>query len=311
MISIAMATYNGEKYLCEQLDSILNQTCTDFELIICDDCSQDSTVAILREYGEKDSRIQLHINEKNLGFKKNFEKAIKLCQGEYIALADQDDIWTPNHLEVLLEKLGDCCLVCSNAQFIDSDGLLLGGAVKPESVYIADKGNGQFLQLLHGNFVQGCTSLFKRELVSSLFPIPEEFKMHDYWIGLIATIKSGINYVPEKLVNYRVHSNNASEPKQVTRWMRILEYFKSEERYTERIILLQSIPSHRLSEEQQGILNTTIDFFICSQNKSNLIKRILYFKKNYSLIYSCKSRKLFLFRLIKTIFLIKSQATSG
>lgn len=90
MISIAMTTYNGEKYLREQLDSILNQTFSDFELIICDDCSKDATVKILEEYSLKDKRVRYFVNEKNLGFKKNFEKAISLCSGEYVAFSDQD-----------------------------------------------------------------------------------------------------------------------------------------------------------------------------------------------------------------------------
>ena len=93
LISIAMTSYNGEKYIREQLDSILTQTYGNFELIICDDRSKDSTVEIIKDYCIKDSRIKLYVNEKNLGFKKNFEKAISLCKGEYIALSDQDDIY--------------------------------------------------------------------------------------------------------------------------------------------------------------------------------------------------------------------------
>ena len=105
-VSIALATYNGEKYLREQLDSILSQSIQDFELVACDDCSTDSTLKILNEYAEKDFRVKVFTNEKNLGFKKNFEKAIFLCSGDYIALSDQDDIWTENHLQVLLENIG-------------------------------------------------------------------------------------------------------------------------------------------------------------------------------------------------------------
>ena len=93
MISIAMATYNGEKFLRYMLDSILSQTYQDIELIICDDNSSDSTCLILKEYEKNNSRIKLYFNESNLGFIKNFEKAISLCSGDYIALSDQDDIW--------------------------------------------------------------------------------------------------------------------------------------------------------------------------------------------------------------------------
>ena len=92
MISIAMATYNGELFIREQLDSILTQTLSDWELIVCDDGSTDNTLSILQEYANNDSRIKIYQNETNLGFKRNFEKAIGLCSGEYIALCDQDDI---------------------------------------------------------------------------------------------------------------------------------------------------------------------------------------------------------------------------
>ena len=131
MISIAMTTYNGEKYLREQLDSILNQTYKDFELIICDDCSTDSTVQIIKSY--IDPRIKLFINEKNLGFKKNFEKAIKLCTGEYIALSDQDDIWELDHLKILYDKINGADLICGNNLIFNQNGDSLTNA---ELLYI-------------------------------------------------------------------------------------------------------------------------------------------------------------------------------
>ena len=108
MIGIAMTTYNGEKYLKEQIDSILNQTVSDFELIVCDDVSSDSTMDILNDYAEKDDRVHVFRNEENLGFLKNFEKAIRICLdrgAEYVALSDQDDVWMKNHLEVLLNTI--------------------------------------------------------------------------------------------------------------------------------------------------------------------------------------------------------------
>jgi len=98
MVSIALATYNGERFLKEQLDSILEQSYTDIEIIACDDCSTDSTPQILEDYQKKDSRLKVYFNEKNLGFKKNFEKCISLCDGDYIALSDQDDVWTKDHI---------------------------------------------------------------------------------------------------------------------------------------------------------------------------------------------------------------------
>ena len=121
-VSIALATYNGEMFLREQLDSILNQSVRNFELVICDDCSKDSTWDILNEYAIADSRIRILRNDKNLGFLGNFEKAIQHTQEKFVALADQDDIWLPNHLEILLDTIGDKMLACGNAELIDKEG---------------------------------------------------------------------------------------------------------------------------------------------------------------------------------------------
>ena len=122
MISIAMATYNGEEILEKQLDSILLQTIQDFEIVVCDDQSKDSTWNILEQYAKRDKRFHIYRNEKNLGFKKNFEKAIGLTQGDYIALCDQDDIWYPRHLEILLNNIGNNMLCIGNCDMIDENG---------------------------------------------------------------------------------------------------------------------------------------------------------------------------------------------
>ena len=130
MISIAMTTYNGARYLREQLDSILCQSVTDFELVVCDDCSTDNTFSILQEYAENDPRINLHQNEKNLGFKRNFERVIKLAKGDFVALCDQDDVWTKNHLEVLLNGIGDKMISAGNSDLIDANGNRIGLTLK-------------------------------------------------------------------------------------------------------------------------------------------------------------------------------------
>ena len=126
MISIAMATYNGSKYLSEQIDSILSQTYSDFELVVTDDCSTDDTFSILSYYASMDSRIRIYENESNLGFRDNFAKAIGLCVGDYVALSDQDDIWLPNHLELLISNISTYSIVCANSELIDQYGKSIG-----------------------------------------------------------------------------------------------------------------------------------------------------------------------------------------
>ena len=102
-----MATYNGEKYISQQIDSILNQEFTDFNLIICDDQSTDQTIQIIKEYMQKDSRISLYINESNLGYNQNFMKLIQLSDSPFFSIADQDDIWYPNQLNDLYKAMSE------------------------------------------------------------------------------------------------------------------------------------------------------------------------------------------------------------
>lgn len=125
-VSVAMCTYNGAKYIREQIDSILGQTVQDIELIVCDDCSSDETLSVLHEYANHDPRIRIYQNEQNLGYKQNFAKALSLCTGEYIALSDQDDIWMPDHIEVLLAILGNRSLAVGNSLLVDESGQSLG-----------------------------------------------------------------------------------------------------------------------------------------------------------------------------------------
>lgn len=125
-ISVALATYNGVLFLREQLDSILNQTLQAAEIIVCDDCSTDGTWLVLREYAEKYACFKIFQNDENIGFMRNFEKAMRLCSGDYIALSDQDDIWLPDHLQILLEGIGDKMCVVGDAELIDSKGFRMG-----------------------------------------------------------------------------------------------------------------------------------------------------------------------------------------
>lgn len=211
MISIAMATYNGSKYLCEQLDSILSQTVQDFELIVCDDCSTDNTMSILREYSSKDERIRIYQNKQNLGFKDNFSKAISLCNGEYIALCDQDDIWLEDHLSLLYTSLleNNAVLACGDAIIIDENGIekgftssyLDGMDMVPQSDF--DKARHI---LLCENTFQGSTMLMRKALTDVLMPIPADVCFHDTWIAAFACFSGGITYVHTPVLKYRRHS---------------------------------------------------------------------------------------------------------
>lgn len=213
-IDILLATYNGEKYLKEQIDSILNQTYQNIKLIISDDCSKDSTRKILREYEQKDDRIKVFYQEKNLGYIKNFEFLLKQVQNNIYMLSDQDDVWLPEKVEKTYElmKKENADLVFGDLEVVDkelntiypsfNDFMLLNRKIKK---YI----NSYQVNYLY-NCVTGCTVMSKKEWINTMLPFPSKSKYvaHDHWIGLIISLNGKLVYMPEKYIKYRQHGNN-------------------------------------------------------------------------------------------------------
>lgn len=213
-VSIALTTFNGEKYLRPLLNSIFQQTYKPLEVVAVDDYSTDGTVEILKEYSKR-FPLRYIVNKSRLGFIKNFERAISLCEGSYVALADQDDVWIPQKLEILISQIGDRSIVCSDFSLIDGDGCLIAPSFRRDlNVPIPDFAK-QFYSLVFINFVQGCTCLFRRDFKEYILPIPIEAMSHDWWIGIIATQRNGIAYVDRPLVMYRQHSKNTLGAKEM------------------------------------------------------------------------------------------------
>lgn len=292
MISIAMATYNGEKYLREQIDSILKQTVQDFELIVCDDFSTDSTWNILLDYQSQDKRIKCYRNEENLGFKKNFEKAIRLCTGDYIALSDQDDIWLPEHLEILLNNIGNANLVCANAMLMTENGESLRKTLKGDKFYFSMNKGNQLLQFLFSNFVQGCSSLFRSSLVPDFVPIPSEQKFHDFWLGAVCLLKRNapIVYINEIITLYRQHNESVVNSRRALTWRYLLQ---------ERITWIEQLRKIACDKSDIDIINQYIWYCHARLEGVRGLKFINFFIKNYKIIYHTKSVVLLLPRLIK------------
>ena len=206
LISIAMTTYNGEKYLKKQLDSLCNQTYPNIEVVVCDDRSKDNTESILKSY-QKRLKLQYFVNEQNLGVVKNFEKALSLCHGAYIALCDQDDIWLPNKIETLVRNIGTYSLIFSDAALIDiNDKIIEPSFRKFQKLVIWTE--RPLLPLFFGNFVTGCTAMLTKELVDKALPIPGGERFHDWWLATVATKLHGIKALDNKLVLYRQHGTN-------------------------------------------------------------------------------------------------------
>lgn len=209
-LTIILPTYNGMHYIGQQIDSILGQTFGDFELLISDDASSDKTCEILDDYARRDSRIKIRKQVRNLGFKRNFEFLLGEATGCYVALADQDDIWLPNHIELLMGSIGTSLIACGNSELVDSNGHSMGRTMKDEAGidFVPEDMESQFHHLLYNNFVQGCTALISRKLVDLALPIPDHVRFHDYWLATVAAISSPIIYVDEAIVKYRQHSSN-------------------------------------------------------------------------------------------------------
>ena len=222
MISIVLATYNGEKYLREQLESIYNQTYQNFELIVSDDCSTDSTIDILNEYRKKYGLKYIQ-NNKNLGFVKNFEKAIEHSTGDFIALCDQDDVWKANKLEYLLNKIGTSDLIFSDAELIDKNGRIFFNSFK-EYISVNHHKENQFARLLYGNYIYGALCLFKSTLKKKILPFPEGLPYHDIWIILFAAKWNRVKFENTALMQYRLHRNNHTGIKKNSSFKDKLEY---------------------------------------------------------------------------------------
>jgi glycosyltransferase involved in cell wall biosynthesis len=206
-VSVAMATYNGSSYIEAQLDSIFRQTHKNIELIIVDDCSTDNTVSLIQQYQKLHANIKLFHNTVNLGVVKTFARAMSLCQGEFIALSDQDDIWFENKLERLLGNIGDNLLIHSDAILVDVNMQTIAKSYAQSTN--KDLNKKEFVDYLISNNVTGCTTLFPRKLLDLALPIPEGFYIHDHYLAIIASFYGTVKFLNEPLVYYRQHDKNS------------------------------------------------------------------------------------------------------
>jgi glycosyltransferase involved in cell wall biosynthesis len=217
-ISIALCTFNGEEYLAQQLDSILNQIRLPDELIICDDLSSDNTINILENFEIKAPfLVKIFVNDFNLGSTKNFEKAISLCSGDLIALADQDDLWLPRKLidiEQLFIDNPAVGMVFTDAEVVNEASISLGYTLwqygkfgrKERQTISAEYSSSIFKMLVRKNVVTGATMCFRSEFRSTFIPIPTTW-VHDHWIAVMLSLKTKISLINMPLIKYRQHSN--------------------------------------------------------------------------------------------------------
>lgn len=212
-VDIAMATYNGEAYIEEQLLSIINQTYSSWTLYISDDASTDKTADIIKQYEKLDSRIKLINTARQGGVVNNFNCALNATRANYVLLADQDDYWNSDRVEKLFsyiserDSLNKPLMVFSDLEVVDeklvtiSDSFYKSNSIDPLK-------NLNPVQLLWKCSVYGCTTIFNRKLLEKCLPIPVGITMHDNWLALNAATESGLEYLDIRTIRYRQHSNN-------------------------------------------------------------------------------------------------------
>ena len=206
-ISVCIATYNGEKYIKQQLDSILPQLVEEDEVVVSDDSSSDKTVEIIKSY--KDNRIKIYENQKFSSPIYNFEHALKHASGELIVLSDQDDIWEMNKLEIIRKRFHDrdekFTLKMYNGRCIDESGNILEDDLFD---YLKVR-EGLLANILKNSFI-GCNIAFTKDLLDVSLPFPKNIPMHDSWLACNAYLHGSVAFVDTKVFNYRVHAQNYS-----------------------------------------------------------------------------------------------------
>lgn len=294
-LSIALCTYNGEKHLPEQLESISRQTCLPDELVVCDDCSTDATLAILESFA-KSAHFTTRIfnNGENLGPSRNFAKAISLCQGEWIFLCDQDDRWLPDKIRISSKKLKQMeetfgqnvpLMVHTDAIVADEELQEIYSPLWALQHSFPEKGH-QLAKLLNQNLVTGCTAVLNRALCDKALPISEQAVMHDWWLALVAASFGQIGIIPESTIIYRQHGQNDTGAKSwgLTKAMALLLniILKNNNEVSTRISqateFLKRFRSD-LSPQQQR----TISAFIDLPHRSYFVRKYLTIK--YGLYY--------------------------
>lgn len=209
--SVCIATYNGEKWIKEQLDSILKQIKENDEVLIVDDCSTDSTVNIIQSI--RDNRIKLVINENNIGHIKSFEKAIESAQGDLIFMSDQDDVWIEGRYDLFFNIYREnmMCVISGNTYAIDSNGKKIQFELGKLYSVDSKKYKKNIRRIFFGKaWYYGCAMAFSKQMKDLVLPFPNKLQCHDLWIALVGNLKKCNYHIDDYVLERRIHGNNAS-----------------------------------------------------------------------------------------------------
>lgn len=300
MIELLMATYNGEKFIAEQIESLLNQSFQDFKVLIHDDGSTDKTVQIIKEYVEKypGKIIFVEDNIKTGGAKNNFQHLLEMSTEKYVMLCDQDDYWEKEKIEKAIEiikkseKESDMPILCHGDLKV-ADGELNIKSMSMFDMQKLDKRKKELRDLLVQNNVTGCTVIMNRALVKKCREMPKEAIMHDWWYGLVAAAFGKVEYIGDAGIKYRQHGNNTEGAKNLKNPIYLLRKLfdrKNVKRTLQETYrqakAFNEIYGGSMEKEKKEIL----DAYISMENKGKLKKyRII---KKYGFMKSGMARKL-------------------
>ncbi|MDO4466892.1 MAG: glycosyltransferase [Bacillota bacterium] len=264
MISVAMTTYNGENYILEQLQSILSQEQSVDEIVICDDGSSDNTCQMIEDYISSNRLSHVHLvkNKTNLGYKRNFIKAMMLCHGDFVFLSDQDDIWLPNKVKRMMEAMKDerVKVLASSFECVDAQGSALrerrenrlnnDGLYKVRIVQEGECISIPFKELLRENYFQGASLCIRKELVKEICQSYQDYITHDWFINLWAAKYNGMYLLNEVLFQYRIHEqNNLGIP---VLNHSFIEWFKQANRFEKRALAFKTSSLFLSQMEQEN-----------------------------------------------------------
>lgn len=215
MISVCIATYNGEKFIRGQIGTVLAQLSSNDELVISDDDSKDNTLEIIKSFN--DPRIKIFKGPAKGHPRYNFENGLNHCKGDYIFLCDQDDVWEPNRINSFMNYLKDYDVVVCDCKIVDENDHVIADSF----MEMRPPQKRGFVNNLKANHYIGCCMAFRRELLRDVLPFPKYVAQHDMWIGLCAEyIGYRILFIDDKLTRYRRYGNNFSQVN-VPSWERI------------------------------------------------------------------------------------------
>jgi len=287
LVSVALCTYNGAAYLPEQLETIINQSYVNLEIVISDDGSTDNTTRIIKEFQQKDHRIKFFQNETNLGYNKNFEKVFSLCLGDYIAIADHDDIWEVNKIECMMKAWpkGASFIYSLSGNFTNKD--FANRKLAPDVVYT---GIDDVHKLVFNSPVHGHASMFKKELLALCVPFPNDI-YYDWWMSMHAAATGYVGCIPKTLTWHRVHENNSS--RQIMSIKNKSQ--RSEELRQQSVYFIETFCSRGLLKEQEKVsLLRYADLLKKLDGKTFSLAMFNYVFTNRELVFHYKKQKLFI-----------------